>query len=87
MLFVYRYTRLEANYLSVPLYVVGTLALVVVTYFSDKLNRRAFMMLFPLSFGALGYAIALGQENARVGYLALFFVAAGIYSTGVLHIS
>lgn len=45
------------------------------------------MMVLPLCCGFLGYAIALGQDNARVGYLGMFFVAAGIYPTAVLHLS
>lgn len=84
---IYRYTRLEANYLSVPLYAVATLSLVLFTYVSDRINRRGVMIIIPACFAALGYAIAVGQNNPRVGFMAMFFVAAGIYPMGVLHIS
>lgn len=83
----YRYTRLEANYLSVPLYVVATLALALTTWFSDRLNRRGVMIIIPSFLAALGYSIALGSHDSRVGYMAMFFVASGVYAIATLQLS
>ncbi|CAN8105066.1 unnamed protein product [Discula destructiva] len=78
------YTHLQANYLSIPLYVVATLMLAIISWLSDKLNRRGIIMIFPACLGALGYSIVLGSHNPRVGYMAMFFVSAGFYSVTTL---
>lgn len=73
------YNRLESNYLSIPLFVVATLALALFTWLSDKLNRRAMIMIGPIFVGILGYAMAIGSESQRVGFGAMFLVAAGVF--------
>lgn len=83
----HRYSRLQANYLSVPLYVVATIALALSSWLSDKLRRRAVMTILPSCCAALGYAVVLGNDDPRVGFMAMFFVAAGIHSLTALHLS
>lgn len=73
------HTGMEANYLSIPPYILASITLILWTSLSDKLNKRALIaFLAPLPC-VLGYAIVVGTSNARAGYAAMFLCAAGIY--------
>lgn len=73
------YTALQANYLTIPVYIVATVSVAGVSYVSDRLNRRAVILAcIPIPVFA-GYAIALGTSNPAAGYFAMFLCAAGIY--------
>lgn len=74
------YSSLQANYLSIPCYVLAAISLISWTTLSDYLNKRAIIgFLAPLSC-VLGYAIVVGTANKAAGYAAMFLCGAGIYS-------
>jgi predicted MFS family arabinose efflux permease len=73
------HTGMEANYLSIPPYILASITLICWTTLSDKLNKRALIaFLAPLPC-VLGYAIVVGTPNPTAGYVAMFLCAAGIY--------
>ena len=74
---IYRYTSIQANYLTIPVYAFGTICLVSAAYTSDRIKQRGLFAFFgPLSIG-IGYAIFIGSTNTGAGYFALFLVAGG----------
>lgn len=74
------YTALEANYLSVPVYILASICTGVTTYVSDRLNRRAVCLIHSPLLVITGYAIAVGTASKAVGFFAMFLVGAGVYS-------
>lgn len=75
-----RYTSIQANYLSIPVYLLACCTLALNTYLSDRLKRRALILtICPLPV-IIGYLIVVGTPNIAAGYFAMFLCAAGIYS-------
>ncbi|PGH09208.1 hypothetical protein AJ79_05737 [Helicocarpus griseus UAMH5409] len=73
------YDSLQANYLTIPVYVLGTLSLYLCSWVSDKLNRRAIIGGTISLLVVIGYAISVGTANGGAGFFAMFLCAAGIY--------
>jgi hypothetical protein len=72
-----RYNSLQANYLSIPVYIFACLVLCFIAWVSDKLNKRALVvMMVPIPV-LVGYAIVIGTANNGAGLFAMFLVAAG----------
>lgn len=71
------YTNLEANYLTVPVYLVGTLTVVISSTISDKIKLRAIVMAVALLGPILGYAMIIGSASKAVGYAAMFLCSTG----------
>jgi len=68
---------LQANYLSIPVYIFACLVLCFIAWISDKLNKRALIvMMVPIPV-LVGYAIVIGTTNNGAGLFAMFLVAAG----------
>ncbi|KAF4462009.1 allantoate transport [Fusarium albosuccineum] len=74
------YTSLQANYLSIPVYVLASICTGATTYVSDRLNRRAICLIHSPLLVISGYAIAVGTGHKGVGFFAMFLVGAGVYS-------
>lgn len=74
------YTSLQANYLSIPVYVVASIGVAITTFVSDRYKRRAACLIHPPILVIIGYAIAVGTGNKSVGFFAMFVVGAGVYS-------
>ncbi|UNI23800.1 hypothetical protein JDV02_009597 [Purpureocillium takamizusanense] len=74
------YTSLEANYLSIPVYVLASIATGVTTFISDRIGKRAICLIHSPILVMIGYAIVVGSANKAVGFFAMFMVAAGVYS-------
>jgi hypothetical protein len=73
-----RYTSVQANYLTIPVYAFATIVVAVVSFLSDRMNTRiTLLVLIPIPT-ILGYSIALGTSNIAAGYVAMFFVGAGM---------
>lgn len=72
------FTSLQANYLTIPVYSFGLLALYCATFTSDKLNKRAQVAVFAPFPVMIGYAIIIGTSNQAAGYFAMFMVITGI---------
>lgn len=74
------YTSLQANYLSIPVYVLASICTGVTTYVSDRLKRRAVCLIHSPLLVISGYAIAVGTGHKGAGFFAMFLVGAGVYS-------
>jgi len=73
------YTSLEANYLSIPVYILASISTAATTFVSDKLSRRALCLIHSPLLGICGYAIVVGTGNKAAGFFAMFLAGAGIY--------
>lgn len=73
------YTALQANYLTIPVYILATVSVAVVSWFSDRLNKRGIILACVPIPVLVGYAIAIGSSNPGSGYFAMFLCGAGIY--------
>jgi hypothetical protein len=71
---------LQANYLSIPVYVLASIFTGATTYVSDRLNRRAVCLIHSPLLVIAGYAIAVGTGHKGAGFFAMFLVGSGVYS-------
>lgn len=72
--------------LTVPVYSWGVGVFIGMSYWSDKLQRRAQFMI-PAAFSCIiGYILLLTVPFAKRGvlYFSLFFITPGIYVSGLL---
>ncbi|RDW60097.1 high-affinity nicotinic acid transporter-2 [Coleophoma crateriformis] len=78
------FNDLQANYLTIPVYMLGGLNLCVCAYFSDKTqNRGIFLFTLPIPV-IVGYIIAAACSVPGVGYFAMFVCCCGIYTFNAL---
>ncbi|KAK2748127.1 hypothetical protein FQN57_001251 [Myotisia sp. PD_48] len=71
------YDALQANYLTIPVYIFGTISLFCTSYVSDRINKRAIIGGTVPILVVIGYAIAVGTPNLGAGFFAMFLCAAG----------
>lgn len=81
------YTSLQANYLTIPVYLWATIVLVFFVLVSDRYQVRAKIMVFMPLQTILGYSILLATRSASAGYFACFMIASGIYIFNALMIT
>jgi hypothetical protein len=74
-----RYTSIQANYLTIPVYAVATIAVGVLSFLSDRLNTRVTLLVVVPIPVIIGYAIVIGTANIAAGYFAMFLVASGMF--------
>lgn len=74
---VFRYTSLQANYLTIPVYVFACVILAGITYLSDRIGKRAIVAVCVPIPVMIGYAIVLGTPKLAAGYFAMFLCSAG----------
>ena len=73
------FTALQANYLTIPVYIVATISVAGISFLSDRLNKRVIILAcLPIPV-LVGYAIVLGTAKPAAGYFAMFLCWAGIY--------
>ncbi|KIV85596.1 hypothetical protein PV11_01274 [Exophiala sideris] len=73
------YTSLQANYLTIPIYIVACCTLLVASWTSDKINQRAIVAIIATWSVLIGYIIVIASSSIGAGYFAMFLCAAGIY--------
>lgn len=71
------FASLKVNYMTIPVYVVGAVALLLQTWLSDKLQKRALFLVISAVPVATGYIICVGTASVGGGYAAMFILAAG----------
>ncbi len=72
-----RYTSLQANYLTIPIYIFACFTLFFMSWLSDKLNKRALCAIMAPIPVLLGYIIVVASKSVGAGYFAMFMCAAG----------
>ncbi|KAK1763705.1 high-affinity nicotinic acid transporter [Phialemonium atrogriseum] len=73
------YSTVQAQYLTIPVFVWGTIVYFSVALLSDKLSTRFIPMMALAPFMVAGYAVLLAPVSSGVHYFATFLVATGVY--------
>ncbi|KAF9058209.1 MFS general substrate transporter [Panaeolus papilionaceus] len=76
------FTGSQAQLHTVPPYVPAAVLTVVVAFLSDRLKWRGPFILICLPLAIIGYILAITAETNSVRYIAVFFMAAGVYPSG-----
>ncbi|KAF8897517.1 MFS general substrate transporter [Infundibulicybe gibba] len=76
------YTGGAAQLHTVPPYVPAAVLTIVIAFLSDRLKWRGPFILICLPFAIIGYIIAITAETNTARYIAVFFMAAGVYPSG-----
>ncbi|KAK0706193.1 major facilitator superfamily domain-containing protein [Lasiosphaeria miniovina] len=74
------YGSLEAQYLTIPVYMVGGLSFMAFAYVSDRLCVRGPFILLANAFGIAGYVLILCPTANGVRYFGTFLCAAAVYN-------
>jgi MFS family permease len=69
------YSSREAQYLSVPVYLLGGVSFFVAAKIGDKYRLRGTVLFFLNIFAVIGYAILLSVKNPSIQYFACFLIA------------
>ncbi|KAF4991688.1 hypothetical protein FGRMN_7661 [Fusarium graminum] len=73
------YRSTQVNYMTIPVYILATISVAIVSSISDRIKKRAvFLLILPIPV-LIGYAIALGTASNAAGYVAMFLCAIGIF--------
>ncbi|PPQ77772.1 hypothetical protein CVT25_011207 [Psilocybe cyanescens] len=73
------YSGSQAQLHTVPPYVPATVLTVIVAILSDRLKWRGPFILICLPLAFIGYVIAITAQTNGTRYIAVFFMAAGVY--------
>jgi MFS family permease len=67
--------------LTIPIYMWASGSYLIVSWLSDRYNKRVAFMLPAVLLTAIGYAVNLGVPNSQRGalYFSIFLIAPGIY--------
>lgn len=78
------FTRLQAQYLSVPVYLLAGAIFLICAEFSDRKRIRGPVIAFTNIFGITGYILLLAVDNNAVKYFACYLICFSIYTgTGI----
>ncbi|KAH7171500.1 major facilitator superfamily domain-containing protein [Dactylonectria macrodidyma] len=72
-----------ANYLTIPVYITGCIILALVTFISDRLQKRAAVVVLVPLIVIIGYAIPIGTSVVGAGFFATF-LCSGLYTYNTL---
>ncbi|WBW74170.1 carboxylic acid transmembrane transporter [Schizosaccharomyces osmophilus] len=73
------FTGLQSNYMTIPVYVSGVLAFLVVAYASDRTKIRSPFLISASLVSAVGYVILIASNSNAAKFTACFIVAIGCY--------
>ncbi|KAH8738447.1 MFS transporter [Ilyonectria robusta] len=74
------YTKLEAQYLSIPVYIFGGICFLAVAYVSDRLCIRGPFILLTNIPGIIGYILMLAPTSNGVKFFGTFLCAVSVYN-------
>ncbi|KKZ61730.1 hypothetical protein EMCG_03759 [[Emmonsia] crescens] len=81
------HTGIEAQYLSVPVYIFGGICFVIFALISDKLTMRGPFIFLANIFGLVGYILLLTVSNNAVKFFATFLCAVAVYNGPGLNVT
>jgi hypothetical protein len=70
--------------MTIPVYATGALALLLQTWLSDKMQKRALFLIISAIPVTIGYLICVGTGNHGAGYAAMFILSAGMLNNTLL---
>ncbi|ODQ54277.1 nicotinic acid plasma membrane transporter [Saitoella complicata NRRL Y-17804] len=73
------YTSVQAQYLTIPIYLLGAIIYFLTAIGVDRTQRRAPFMFFWGLFTVAGYCTLLSATKPSILYFACFLVAMGLY--------
>ncbi|KAF2828767.1 MFS general substrate transporter [Ophiobolus disseminans] len=79
-----RATVVHQQLMTVPPYIVGAVAILVVNFTSWKTDRRVVYMGFSALPVMVGYCMFLGSTSSKVRYAATFIITTGAFNSGAL---
>lgn len=82
-----RLESLQVNYLTVPVYVLGTITLFLVVWLSDKFKQRGIFTMGCCILVAVGYLVCVGSADRSVGYAGMFILVLGLYPISTLAVT
>ncbi|PSR85673.1 MFS transporter [Coniella lustricola] len=74
------YNSLQAQYLTIPVYVVGGGSFLALSFASDRLTLRSPFLVFANFFGIVGYALMLSPVSNGVKFFGTFLCAIAAYT-------
>lgn len=81
------YNSVEAQYLTIPVYLTGAICYFIVSFFADRYQRWFIFMVTAGLFVFAGYAILLASTTMGVLYMATFLIASGGFIVPGLNIT
>jgi len=75
------YSAARAQLLSVPPFVCGCIATIVVGIYSDKMNLRGPFIILGAAIAMIGYMVAYSTSKPGPGYTAAIIAATGVFPT------
>ncbi|KAJ4418235.1 hypothetical protein N0V82_005709 [Gnomoniopsis sp. IMI 355080] len=74
------YTSLEAQYLTIPVYIIGGGSFLALSFISDRLTLRSPFIIFANFVGLIGYALILSPVSNAVKFFGTFLCAVAVYT-------
>ncbi|KAI4841677.1 MFS general substrate transporter [Aureobasidium sp. EXF-8845] len=81
------YNTLQAQYLTIPVYIFGGLAFMLVAWYSDRTSIRGPLVAFANIFGIIGYILIICPTPNGVKFLGTFLCAVAVYNGPGLNMS
>ncbi|EDZ68587.1 hypothetical protein AWRI1631_11130010 [Saccharomyces cerevisiae AWRI1631] len=81
------FTAREAQYMSVPVYLLAGFVFLVSAYLSDRLRLRGSILFIYNIFGIVGYILLLSVHNNAVKYFACYLITFSLYTGPGLNVS
>ncbi|KAK2808957.1 hypothetical protein FQN50_004231 [Emmonsiellopsis sp. PD_5] len=81
------HTGIEAQYLSVPVYLFGGICFLIFGYLSDRMTLRGPFVFIANIFGLVGYILLLSVSNNAVKFFATFLCAVAVYNGPGLNVT
>ena len=83
------YSSVKTQLLTVPVYIWASFVYITISFFSDRIQRRAVFMVPMALVTAAGYSMMLGVSMTSTGvlYFATFVTATGIYCVVGLNVT
>ncbi|CAK7207302.1 hypothetical protein SEUCBS139899_010112 [Sporothrix eucalyptigena] len=81
------YTSVHAQLLTVPVYVWSAIAFFIIAFLSDRAGMRSPFLVGASVSVLVGNIMMLATDNVAARYVALFFLAVGLYTTSGLDIT
>ena len=74
------YNSLQAQYMTIPVYIFGGAVFLVFAYFSDRWTLRAPFLFFANIFGIVGYILIICPTPNGVKFFGTFLCAIAVYN-------
>lgn len=74
------YTSLQAQYLTIPVYIIGGGSFLALSFASDRLTLRSPFLVCANLVGIVGYALILSPVSNAVKFFGTFLCAVAVYN-------